>query len=271
VDIHLQRGNAIQLLARSLLTARRAAPFRLAALEGGGKHNAIPREAFAVVVAAAAQLAAIRRALETEAAAVRDEYRSADPEMRFEVADAPLPATAWDDVTSHTVLHLLTGLPHGVIAMSHDIPGLVETSTNLATVAVRDGHLAVGLSSRSSVASALRALRLRICAIAALAGAAVQEPAGYPGWKPNLASPLLDVLKRVHRRMLGTEPEVKAIHAGLECGIIGERVPGMDMISFGPQIEFPHSPDERVRIDSVERFYRLLTAVLAELARSPAA
>jgi dipeptidase D len=150
--------------------------------------------------------------------------------------------------------------------MSYDIRDLVETSTNLATVVEAHGALAIGLSSRSSVRSALEGLRQRIRAIGTLAGAKVIEGNGYPGWKPNLQSPLLAVVRQMHEQVLGSTPEIKAIHAGLECGIIGEKVPGMDMISFGPQIEFPHSPAERVHIASVDRFYRLLTATLTRLA-----
>jgi dipeptidase D len=186
--------------------------------------------------------------------------------MQFEVANTATPKDAWDDTTTGKVLQLITALPHGVLAMSYDIPDLVETSTNLATVVVKDGALVVGLSSRSSIDSALRALRQSIRATATLAGASVEEGNGYPGWKPNLQSPILAVLKQVHVGKLGQEPEIKAIHAGLECGIIGEKLPGMDMISFGPQIEFPHSPDERVKIDSVGTFYDLLATTLEQLA-----
>ncbi len=186
--------------------------------------------------------------------------------MQLEVADAEMPGEVWDHASAETALRLLTGLPHGVLAMSYDIPDLVETSTNLATVRQRDNSLVIGMSSRSSVDTALAALRQRIRATATLAGAAVEEGSGYPGWKPNLDSHLLKVLKDVYARELGREPEIKAIHAGLECGIIGEKVPGTDMISMGPQIEFPHSPDERVKIDSVGEFYSLLTTTLEVLA-----
>jgi dipeptidase D len=154
--------------------------------------------------------------------------------------------------------------------MSYDIPGLVETSVNLATVAERDGGLALGLSGRSSVATAVRAQHRRLAAAARLAGAEASTEGGYPGWKPNLDSPLLATVRGVHERLFGEEPEVKAIHAGLETGIIGEKVPGMDMISFGPQIEFPHSPDERVSIPTVERFWRLLVGFVDEMSK-PAA
>jgi dipeptidase D len=266
VDIHLQRGNATKLLARALYAISLETPLQLADIEGGNKHNAIPREAFATVVVDAGSEATFTQALEREFAAFREEYRPAEPNMQLEVSKAKAPAQVWDEATTGLVLRLLDALPHGVLGMSYDIPELVETSTNLATVAVKDGALVIGLSSRSSVASALTALRQHIRATAQLAGAEVEEGNGYPGWKPNLESHVLKTLKQVHQKELGTEPEIKAIHAGLECGLIGEKVPGMDMASFGPQIEFPHSPDERVKIDSVDRFYRVITATLEALA-----
>jgi len=266
VDIHLQRGNATKLLVRVLNAVSTKFRLHLANLEGGSAHNAIPREAFATVVVQESESKAFRDAIESEMAIIGDEFRSADPDLAMKVAQGDTPADVWDDSTTQTVLRLITGLPHGVMSMSYDIPDLVETSTNLATVVTKNGYLSIGMSSRSSVESALIALRQRIRATAELAGAGVEEGNGYPGWKPNLQSRLLEVMKKLHLDVLGSEPDVKAIHAGLECGIIGEKVSGMDMISFGPQIEFPHSPDERVRIDSVERFYKLLGATLEELA-----
>jgi len=177
-----------------------------------------------------------------------------------------VPDEVWDHDSTGKVMAMIVALPHGVISMSYDIPGLVETSTNLATVKAQNGAVAIGLSSRSSVASALEALRQRIRSAASLAGASVEEGDGYPGWKPDLQSELLQVVRQVHEREIGTDPKIEAIHAGLECGLIGEMIPGMDMISFGPQIEFPHSPDERVKIASVDRFYNLLAATLEDLA-----
>ena len=195
-----------------------------------------------------------------------EEFRPAEPDMKVDVQTIDTPQEVWDESSTTAALGLITALPHGTMAMSYDIPDLVETSTNLATVLSKDGALAIGLSSRSSVESALEALRQRIRSTGELAGAKVEEGDSYPGWKPNLASPLLKVVKAIHVRELGVEPEIKAIHAGLECGIIGEKLDGMDMISFGPQIEFPHSPDERVKIDTVGQFYQLLSAILADLA-----
>ena len=265
-DIHLQRGNAVGLLARTLWAAHLRTPLRLARLEGGSAHNAIPREAFATIVIGASERERVVAALRGEFDAIQDEYRPADPAMALAVGDADRADTAWTPETTTTVLRLIASLPHGVEAMSYDIPDLVETSNNLATAKGADGSLVLTTSSRSSIDAALDALRRRIRATAELAGAAVDQRPAYPGWKPNLDSPLLEVVKAVHARELGSAPGVKAIHAGLECGIIGKKVPGMDMISFGPVIEFPHSPDERVHIESVGRFYRLLTATLAALA-----
>ncbi len=266
VDIHLQRGNALKLLARALFGASLEVPLRLAGLAGGDKTNAIPREGTAHLVLAAADRDRCRDLLERELAAIREELRPAEPGLTWEIGAEESPGAAWDAASSSGALALLNALPHGVLAMSYDIPGLVETSTNLARVTEADGKLAIAMSNRSSVASALKAVRQRNRAIARLAGAEVAEGAGYPGWKPNLDSPLLAVMKRTHQEVLGFEPQVGAIHAGLECGIIGEKQPGLDMISFGPTIQFPHSPDERVKIDTVGRFYELLTATLETLA-----
>ena len=265
-DIHLQRGNAVKLLARALWKASLGASFRLVAFTGGSAHNAIPREAFATIVVVADHKAGLVGALQSEVDAIQTEFNPADPGITFTSEAIETPEMAWDDGTTLTVLRLITALPHGVEAMSYAIPDLVETSSNVATVKQTDGLLTIGVSTRSSIDSALEALRRRVRATGSLAGASVEEDTPYPGWKPDLESQLLSVVKAVHAREFGGEPEVKAIHAGLECGIIGKKVPGIDMISFGPIIEFPHSPDERVHIGSVQRFYQLLTATLEALA-----
>ena len=265
-DIHLRRGNAVKLLGRVLWAASLSGTFRLSRFEGGSAHNAIPREAFTTLVVDAACRDAVARAVETELALIQAEYRPVEPKMQLAIDDTALPNDAWDNDTTQTVLRLLNSLPHGVEAMSYEIPDLVETSANLATVTQHAHSLVIGLSSRSSIDSALEATRWRIHAAGLLAGATVKEEAAYPGWQPDLDSNLLQVVKAAHQREFGSEPAVKAIHAGLECGIIGKKVPGMDMISFGPQIEYPHSPDERVHVESVGRFYRLLAATLEMLA-----
>jgi dipeptidase D len=164
-----------------------------------------------------------------------------------------------------TILHLLHALPHGVDKMSYDISDLVETSTNLATVKIKDSTVEILLSTRSSIMSALQDFRDRIHAIAVLAGAMVQEDEPYPGWKPNLDSKLLKKSKQLFQKMYDTEPKVEAIHAGLECGIIGEKYPGMDMISIGPTIKYPHSPEEQVHISTVDKFHHYILKILEEI------
>ncbi|MBT8335138.1 MAG: aminoacyl-histidine dipeptidase [Gemmatimonadetes bacterium] len=264
VDIHLQRGNAVQLLARLLRDAGLSGG--LAGIQGGNKHNAIPREAWATVVMPEASASERLAQLRANAEAVREEFRVPEPGMELGIDQGAVPERLWASDIGARVLDLLVALPHGVVAMSNDIAGLVETSTNLAAVKHDADTLQVLTSSRSSVASGMEWIRAKIEAVAALAGAEAHHHDGYPGWKPDLDSELLGVVRAVHERVLGFEPHVEAIHAGLECGLIGEMVPGMDMISFGPQIEFPHSPGERVKVDSVERFYRLLTETLRALA-----
>ncbi len=266
IDIHLQRGNAVQLLARMIHTISHGTPGFLSEIQGGDKHNAIPREAWATVVIPEDQAGEFMTQMKERFAEVKAEFATVEPGMDLSIEEVPLPDHVWSTDSTWQVLRFLVALPHGVVAMSNDIQGLVETSTNLAAVKVEGRELRVLMSSRSSVASALGWIRRKIRAVAFLAGAEVEEHNGYPGWKPNLDSRVLDVVKGVHTRVLGNEPHVEAVHAGLECGIIGEMVPGMDMISFGPQIEFPHSPAERVKVDSVGRFYDLLTETLKELA-----
>jgi dipeptidase D len=221
------------------------------------------------VTVASGRRSAFTRALEDDFAKAKAEHAAADPEAAIGVEPAAMPSAAWAPASGATLLRMLLALPNGVLAMSLDLRGLVETSSNVAVVRGRDGGVEVVTSQRSSVGSALAAARDRVRAVAELAGATAAQPPAYPGWRPDMASPLLVMMRELHRDVLGSAPEVRAVHAGLECGVIGEKIPGTDMISFGPQIEAPHSPDERVHIPSVERFYRLLTAALARLATSP--
>ncbi|MCG3119695.1 MAG: Cytosol non-specific dipeptidase [bacterium] len=265
VDIHLQRGNATKLLARALYRVMNEFKFRLASIAGGNKHNAIPREAFATVVLPKKQAQKFAEALAQQFAEIQAEYKTVEPNMQLTVVPTKA-KRMWDGKSTNKAIALLHALPHGVMSMSNDIPGLVETSTNLAVVTSGKNKLMIHCSTRSSVAAALQATRDRIRAMADFAGAKVKEGDGYPGWKPNLDSEVLKVSKHVHQELFGAEPAVKAIHAGLECGIIGEKYPGMDMVSMGPQIEFPHSPSERVKISSVANYYRLLVKTLERLA-----
>ena len=269
VDIHENRGNAVKFLARVLATARQqGVEFAISSLAGGSKHNAIPREADAVVVVAPASDAGFRTAIEETAALLRDEFGEIDPNQRLDVEAIPSAeaTTAWSAKDRDRILDALLACPHGVLAMSRAVAGLVETSNNLAVVVQEGDRLRITTSGRSSVMPSLKAVMAQVAAVFRLAGAEVNVHDGYPGWKPNPSSPVLLKTIEVYKREFGSEPAVKAIHAGLECGLIGEKFPGMDMVSLGPQIESPHSPDERVQISTVGRFYRLLNAVLAELA-----
>jgi dipeptidase D len=267
IDIIEQRGNAIKILSRVLWKVSRTQPVHLVGMKGGNKRNAIPREAEAELMVLETAVDDLSEIIGDETAKIAEELgrREVNLSVRLEPSDRTF-GRALKPGSQRTLLDLLLALPHGVETMSYDIPGLVETSNNLATIAMGGAEAVIGLSTRSSISSALKALRDRIRTIAELAGAAIEENEPYPGWKPNLASKLLAVVKAVHLREFGKEPQLKAIHAGLECGIIGEKFPGMDMISFGPWIEHPHSPDERVNIPSVEKFWQLLKALVAELA-----
>ncbi|OQX83886.1 MAG: cytosol nonspecific dipeptidase [Candidatus Latescibacteria bacterium 4484_7] len=267
IDIIEQRGNAIKILGRLLWKASRMQPCHVASINGGNKRNAIPREAVAEVMVLETAVDELSKLIADETQRIAEELggREKDMDVRIEMAEKPI-TQVLDEESQKKLLNLILAIPHGVEAMSYDIPGLVETSNNLATISTGAKEVVIGTSTRSSIGSALQALRDRIRAVAELAGAEITEDEPYPGWKPNLESKVLAVVSKVHERELGEKPEMKAIHAGLECGIIGEKFPGMDMVSFGPQIEHPHSPEERVNIPSVEKFWKLLKAVLAELA-----
>ena len=266
LDIIENRGNALKLLARALREALGATGLALGDMTGGDKHNAIPREAWAEVLVGADEEDALRAAVGAVERSAREEFGASDPDLRLTVETAEAPARVFDPATRDRVVDLVLALPHGALAMSRDILGLVETSNNVARIRVDGDAFEILTSSRSSVAAALAATRDQVRACAALAGGETRMGGGYPGWKPNMASPLLATAKEVFSQRFGREPKVAAIHAGLECGIIGERYPKMDMLSFGPEIRGAHSPEERVSISSTGRFWTFLRALLAELA-----
>ena len=269
VDIHENRGNALKFLLRALDALRVAGiDFELVSLAGGSKHNAIPRESDAVL-RARKNSEGLRAEIERIAAVLKEEYGDIDPGQRFEVVeldDCDEYRRVMTRADRDRVLDTLLACPHGVLGMSRAVPGLVETSHNLAVVVTEGEQVKVTTSGRSSVMPTLQALMRQVEIIFLLGGASPHVGGGYPGWKPNPDSPVLKTATRVFEREFGGTPHIRAIHAGLECGLIGEKFPGMDMVSMGPQIESPHSPDERVQISTVERFYRLLKATLAELA-----
>jgi dipeptidase D len=263
LNIIENRGNALKLVTRILTAAAEGGVgFELASITGGSKHNAIPREAEAVIVLDAASRSKIA---EKQLAGFRVELAKIDDGLRLTWSDVPTPARVLSSADRDRLLRLLMALPHGVLGMSQDIPGLVETSNNVAVVACGDAAIRVVTSSRSSVAPSLANVLGCVRAASSLAGAKVTLKDGYPGWKPDMDSKALAVVREVYRKRWGKEPIVTAIHAGLECGLLGQKIPGLDMVSFGPHIEGAHSPDERVHVPSVERFWGALAETLDRL------
>lgn len=264
LEIDKGRGNAVRILARALSSLDEIGA-RIVRIEGGNKRNAIPRDAVALVSIPKKRNQEARERIDLLNAAVRAEFATVDPDLRVTVATAKGRGGPFKRGLQKRVLLTLLGLPHGVIRMSADIPGLVETSTNLAMIATGPRALKVDTSQRSSVASEMDEIVDQVRAIFTLGGAEVTGSNGYPGWKPNLASPILKTAIAAYRDEFGREPEVKSIHAGLECGIIGDKVPGMDMVSFGPTLEGVHSPDEAIHIASVARYWQFLRAILEKV------
>ncbi len=260
IDINNGRANAIKLIIRILWNLE---GFKLSSIEGGDKHNAIPREASAIIFASDEEK--IKKKIREMEDSLKEEFSSSEPGLKIEIKETEI-KKLFSEESKDKALHLLMALPHGVLSMSQDVEGLVETSTNLATVHV-DKALEVLMSSRSSVKSSLQFMMESIRAIGEMAGAQVKEGDIYPGWKPNLNSKLLHIASETYKELFGKEPEKKAIHAGLETGIIGEKIGDIDMISVGPQIEHPHSPDERVHISSVQKFYPYLLKLLENIAK----
>jgi len=267
MDIHLHRGNAVSLLARILHAAGAHAPFALARIQGGNAHNAIPREARALCALEESHVSAFSKTVESEAAHIAAELAPSDPEVTVAVKPVKETHAVMDAVSTRRVVDALLLIPHGVEEMSVAVPGLVETSSNLAAVETKEAGIEALVSVRSPIRSAMDALRARLHAIAGITGGKVNDDEPYPGWNPDLDSEMLKVTRSVHERVLGSSPEIKAVHAGLECGVIGEKVPGIDMVSIGPWIEAPHSPNERINIPSVATYWKLLVAVLDELSR----
>jgi dipeptidase D len=270
LNIIENRGNAIKLATRILLAAiEDGIELDLVSINGGSKHNAIPRECFAecrIDERQAEQLGAVAAAC---AADFKDEFEPTDPELEVMVEgieDSEARRRVLNVHARDRLLRLLDSLPHGVVSMSRDVPGLVETSNNLAVVQTGEDSAEVTVSYRSSVMPALYAMRRQVDSAFRQAGAEVHVEDAYPGWKPNPNSPIVQKTSAVYERLFGEAPGLKAIHAGLECGLLIEKVPGMDVVSIGPQIENAHSPDEKVQISSVGKFYTHLKAVLQELA-----
>lgn len=267
LDIGTGRANGIKILVRTLKQIEKF-NYTIVKIDGGSLRNAIPREAEAILYIKESDVSAIEKVVNEFQKRAGDEFRTAEGGLKilFKKSDEEFEKVFTKNF-SVKIINTLLALPHGVIMMSQDIPDLVETSTNLATVKINNGKLTVGTSQRSSVESAKKYIAQSVYSIFTLADAGIETTDGYPGWKPNMDSKVLKISKEVFKNIFKKEPEIKAIHAGLECGILESKNPGMDMISFGPTIMGAHSPDERVNIETVERFYVLLKGILKELAQ----
>ena len=263
LEIDKGRGNSLKILNRVLIALEKA-DARLSSIEGGNKSNAIPREAEAVVHIPRRNAKRAKTIVEQCNGIVKAELATVEPDLAIVIEEAA--SMKHSKIMKRNQQEALTktiaALPHGVIKMSADIPGLVETSTNVAIIRTEKGRIVLTTSQRSSVASEIDEILQTVAAVFSLGGAKVEQAEGYPGWKPNLDSPILKVAKSAYQSLYGKQPEVKAIHAGLECGIIGEKFPSMDMVSFGPTLEGVHSPDEKIHIDTVEKFWNFLLGIL---------
>ena len=263
--IALGGSNAIKVLGRALREALTTVPFRLVSLSGGKSRNAIPRDAIAVCSVSPDREEAFRKAIATAAETIRDAFAKTDPGVSIDVAAVEGSADPWTDAGTASLLDAVALVPTGPLALSPDFDDLIETSTSLGEATTEGDQLTLHSLSRSSNDSALPEVIASLDAVARLAGGTLEVKHNYPGWRPDLDSRALASAKVVYERLFGAPPIVTAVHAGLETAVIGGKASGLDMLSFGPQIEFPHSPDERVSIPTVERFWQLLVAVVDEL------
>ena len=262
LEIDKGRGNAIKILNRALLAAVEFG-IRISSISGGNKRNAIPREAEALVFIPKGKWKVAAEAVMRFNMIAKAELESVEPDLSVSMEEEKSKAKrVISQSLQKKLLQTISALPHGVIKMSADIPGLVETSTNVAVISTEKKSIRIATSQRSSVDSEIQEVIHSIESVFHLAGADVDGTDGYPGWKPNLDSEILKVAQSTYKQLYGKDPEIKAIHAGLECGIIGERMSGMDMISFGPTLEGVHSPDEKIYIDTVEKFWVFLIGIL---------
>jgi dipeptidase D len=263
LEIDKGRGNALKIINRMLIGLS-ALGARLSSIEGGNKRNAIPREAEAMLFIPKKSWDQAANLVAQCNVTVKAEFATVDPGLEISLAElkGARRGKVMKSAVQRKLCKTISALPHGVIKMSPDIPGLVQTSTNLAIVATGRKSVTVATSQRSSVASEIDEICQTVANVFELGGAEAEASEGYPGWKPNLDSEILRIAKETYQSLYGKEPAVKAVHAGLECGIIGEKFPGIDMVSFGPTLQGVHSPEEKIYIDTVEKFWDYLLAIL---------
>ena len=265
MDIHKGLGNANKFLGRLLHEGFNKFGLRISKINGGSLRNAIPRESVALVAVDQVHATAFEMATKTLISAIETEYKSLEPDLTITVTPTDLPKKVMALTVQQPLLKALIAVHNGVYRMSPDIEGLVETSNNVARVLVENGQILIGCLTRSSVESSKWDLAQTLKATFELAGCHVKFSGDYPGWTPNMKSSILEVLTTLYKDLHGTDPHVAACHAGLECGILGQHYPDMEMISFGPNIKGAHSPDERAQISSVQKFWLFLKAILSSI------
>ena len=267
-EIHLGRGNANKIMNRLLWNTDQQFDLRIGSIDGGSLRNAIPRESFATVVVDSEKADDFKLHVANLVSIIQTELIRTEPDLKVTIQTTETPAAVMNRETQIKLVQSIYAAPCGVIRMSNEMPDLVETSTSLARVKIESGMAEIQFLTRSSVETARDDLSNMIESTFLLAGAKVQHGAAYPGWKPNSDSKILELMKTVYQDLFGVAPKVNAVHAGLECGIIGSVYPGLDMISFGPTIKNPHSPDEKCEIASVEMYWRYLLATLKQIPKA---
>jgi len=262
LEIILGRGNSNKLMNRFFKYAQKNFGIRISTIDGGSLRNAIPRESFATIVVPAANESAFVKAVSTYESIYIKELSGVETDLKFVAEKTATPAKVMDQKTQTAMIHAVYACPNGVIRMSDSMPGLVETSTNLAIIKAEKGKIEIACLLRSSVDSAKDDLAEAVESTFTMSGAEVLLEGAYPGWKPNMKSAILKAASEVYQNKFGKVPDIKAIHAGLECGLLSGVYPNLDMLSFGPTICFPHSPDEKANIPSVQKFWDFLVDVL---------
>ncbi len=265
MDIIKGLGNANKFMNRLLFNASEDLDLKIASINGGGLRNAIPRESEAVVVVDDFQVKAFKSELEDEIEAIKAEFSNLEPNLKVTITETEVPAKVMEAEAQNQVLKAVYAAHNGVYRMSPEIEGLVETSNNIAKVEIKDGNVEIKCLTRSSVESSKDDLANSLKSSFELAGFEVELSGDYPGWAPNRDSAILTVLDNLYEKMNGEKADVAACHAGLECGIIGNHYPEMDMISFGPTIRGAHSPDERASISSAKKYWKFVLEILKNI------
>ncbi|WP_411768287.1 aminoacyl-histidine dipeptidase [Winogradskyella sp. A3E31] len=266
MQIHEGLGNANKLMNRLLFKGSQKFRLRLSEIDGGGLRNAIPRESRALIAVRTENKTSFAEELEALALTIKSEFKTTEPNLQILIEKAETPLRVMDLSTQEVFLRALYAAHNGVYRMSADIPDLVETSNNMAKVIVKDGYIKIGCLTRSSVESSKWDLATALKATFELAGCEVEFSGDYPGWTPNMDSDILKVMVPIYERLNnGEKPKVAACHAGLECGILGQNYPDMDMISFGPNIKGAHSPDERAQISSAQKYWKFVLEILKHI------